>query len=319
MSCGDLSSTVKDNDGTAPQAKMLAPGIEISDKVDFSNGDSVDWKKFSYFSDATVTVRYVLGGIGEKNNMTGEIEIFDLNSNKIAGMPLEPNKNSYKLSFEAKAKATYFIRLKITKGAGNYMVRADAKVKKVDPCEKCTANEKCIDKKCIPLDQCYPACEAGFKCVEGTCEKAKIVCKRGSFFSKRLHKCIKNPCYHKKCGANQKCRWGKCVNIKVKAKKSCFPPCKKGQTCDAKTLKCKAEAKTGTLNGRILSFSDNGNGGTVLIINKGKKHGLKKGMKGRLQNGAKAKLIEVYPYRSKASVKLPPSKFKTNMGITFKF
>ena len=185
-----------------------------------------------------------------------------------------------------------------------------------NPCDLCTSSQKCIQDKCIPIGECYPECEEGFECDNGVCKESKVTCKKGWYYSKSKNKCFKNYCYGVKCGQGKKCVGGKCKTI-VKPPSSCSPKCQSNEYCNS-NLKCIKKLPSNVV-GKILSFWKDPKGtGTYLLINKGSKHGIKAGNKGKLNTGATITVKETYPYRCKAHTGKPTSQFTTNMKVTFK-
>jgi hypothetical protein len=302
--CGDIQQSTDDTDNVQAKALLLPPNMLVKDAINANEGDLEDWRDLTVFVDSNVTLLYVIGGMGTKHDVVGDITCFDMKSREIAGEPVSPEKQTYELSFEALGKEHYFCRFRVKSGSSAYTINTETKAIVKDPCALCGVEDRCIDGKCIPRGECYPACTAGQECDGGMC-----VCPKGTEWDTRKSVCA--PVKRKGGGAP----------VLPPPKLTCNPECGAGMVCDPKVGQCvKAApvAPTPSKGGaKVLSAVPDGSKGSVLTINRGSHHGVEKKQRGTLDNGAAIEVIEVFPFRCRATTKLPASAVKPDMGVAF--
>jgi hypothetical protein len=340
--CGPMGEP--DTDDEMLKAKgLLANTSEVTDSVDPEAGDKTDWRVFEHFEKANVKVTYRVGDPFKGHDVRGVIEVFDAVGNKLVSKSVVPGTIAYELQFTAEANTKYFIVFNASHGAARYLI--DAKAAPVDPCAACTADELCEGGRCVPKPRgCRPACQVGYECDEDRGRCVEIECDEGEFFDKVEGECRPDLCAKKKCGkgqtcrvqrgratcvsgtpappreckpackAGETCRNGKCVgSAPVAEGPKCPAECPKGQTCDPKTGTCKG----GPISGKILNFWPEGKD-TVMLLNRGSEHGIKKGMGGSIGGGGEFTVIEVYPYQCRAKTKLSKDEMVGKKSVTFK-
>jgi len=301
--CGDIQQSTDDTDNVQAKALLLPPNMLVKDDINASEGDLEDWRDLTVFVDSNVTLLYAIGGMGSQHDVVGDVTCFDQKSREIAGEPVSPEKQTYELSFEALGKEHYFCRFRIKSGSSAYTINTETKAIQKDPCAACGLEDRCLDGRCIPRGECYPACTAGQECDGGMC-----VCPKGTDWDPKKAVCA--PVKRKASPAP------------APAKLTCTPECGAGLVCDTKTGQCvkaapAAPAPAGKGGAKVLSAVPDGSKGSVLTINRGSHHGVEKKQRGTLDNGATIDVIEVFPFRCRASTKLPASAVKPDMGVTF--
>jgi len=334
-----------DTDDEMLKAKgLLANTSEVTDSVDPESGDKLDWRVFEHFEKANVKVTYRVGDPFKGHGVSGVIEVFDAVGNKLASKTVVPGTVAYEIAFTAEANTKYFLVFNATQGKAHYLI--DTKATPADPCAACTADQLCEDGRCVDKPKgCQPPCEAGYECDEdrGRCEE--IECDDGEYFDKEDLECKPDLCAKKKCrkgqscvvkrgraqcvsdepaprreckpacAAGETCRSGKCVGAATPppAGPKCPAECPKGQTCDEKTGTCKG----GPIAGKILNFWPEGKD-TIMLLNRGSEHGIKKGMGGSIGGGGAFTVIEVYPYQCRAKTSLSKDEMVGKKSVTFK-
>jgi hypothetical protein len=304
--CGDVSR-IEDNDNGRAKAPLLPPNLEVKDGINVDEGDLEDWRDFTVVIDSHVTITYVVGSIGEPHTVVGDVTCYDMKSNPLAGEPITPEKPSYELKFDAEGKKHYYCRLRAKAGGAAYTINSETRPIVKDPCAACTPDQKCVSDRCYSIDACVPECSGGELCRDGEC--VEPACPKGKEWSAEKGACVK-----KVVGKAQ-----------PPAPSPCQPPCGAGTVCDAATKACVARqapaqpAQAGGLGGaKVLSAVAAPNAAfSVVIIDRGTHHGVKLHMKGKLANGADVEVVEVYPFRCRASVKLGTSAIAPNVGVTF--
>lgn len=339
--CGPLDGGT-DTDDEAVKAKgLLAGAPEVSDSLDVDAGDTVDWRVFEHFEKADVKITYRVGDPVKRHEIKGVIRLFDSTYKELAQKLVEPGVAGYEITFTAEPGNKYFLAFSASEGASGYHI--DVAATPADPCTLCTPDEMCEEGRCVPRRrECDPPCEVGFECNEdrGRCEE--IECEEGEYFDKEEEECKPDVCAKKRCprgqrckerrgraycyaaeaapprdckpacGAGQVCRAGKCVDAAAPGPK-CPAECPKGQSCDEKTGKCVGTS----ISGKILNFWPEGKS-TIMLLNKGSEHGIKKGMGGSIGGGGSFTVIEVYPYQCRAKTALSKDEMVGKKSVTFK-
>jgi len=304
--CGDVSR-IEDNDNGRAKAPLLPPNLEVKDSISVDEGDLEDWRDFTVVIDSHVTITYVVGSIGEPHNVVGDVTCYDMKSNPLAGEPISPDKPSYELKFDADGKKHYYCRLRAKTGGAAYTINSETRPIVKDPCAACSPDQKCVSDRCYPIDACVPECATGEVCQDGEC--VEPACPKGKEWSAAKGACVK-----------------KVVNRTPPPPSPCQPPCGAGMMCDAASKACVArpvappptQAATGLGGAKVLSAVAAPNSAfSVVTINRGAHHGVKLHMKGRLDSGADLEVVEVYPFRCRASVKLGTSAIAPNVGVAF--
>ncbi len=302
--CGDIQQSSDDSDNVQTKALLLPPNMLVKDTINANEGDLEDWRDLTVFVDSSVTLLYVVGGMGAKHDVVGDITCFDMKSREIAGEPVSPEKPSYELSFEAMGKEHYFCRFRVKSGSSAYTVNTETRAILKDPCAACGVEERCVEGQCIGKNECYPGCTSGQECAGGMC-----VCPRGTEWDTKKNACL----------AQKKKGGGKTQVALPEPSVPCNPACGAGLTCDTKVGQCvktAAPAPASKGGAKVLSAIPDGSKGSVLTLNRGSHHGVQKKQRGTLENGAAIEVIEVFPFRCRASTKLPASAIKADMGVT---
>lgn len=302
--CGDIQQSSDDTDNVQAKALLLPPNMLVKDTINGNEGDLEDWRDLTVFVDSNVTLLFVIGGMGAKHDVVGDITCFDMKSREIAGEPVSPEKQSYELAFEAMGKEHYFCRFRAKSGNAAYTINTETKPILKDPCAACGVEERCVDGRCIGRNECYPSCTAGQECDGGMC-----VCPRGTEWDLKKNACLA-----------QKKKNGRSAPPPA-PKLTCTPECGAGMACDTKVGQCvKASAAptpAPTKGGaKVLSAVPDGSKGSILTLNRGSHHGVQKKQRGTLENGASIEVIEVFPFRCRATTKLPASSIKADMGVS---
>jgi hypothetical protein len=325
--------SVVDDDNRIVGARMVIPDrrMPIQDSLDVLRDDTVDYKFIIPRYDGKVTLNFTIGdAFSDTNSLVGDIQVLSDFGNRMGpATPIELNKVQYKVSFDAKANQRYVVAIKARSGAGPYVIRYKQKKKVLDPCANvsCGANQTCNAGVCIDNDQ--PKLDVWSGC--GGCSK-------GHYCSKKRKKCLRNLCYKVRCPSGKRCVGGKCRTI---APRGCRPRCKKGfkcsrarrciptkpqpnacggrckrpYKCDVGTNKCVVSP---TAHGRILYVTPKG-ASSIITINRGKVHLLKKGMTGNVKKGGyRLKLLKVFGLQCKAIVYTSAANLTKGMGVRIK-
>jgi hypothetical protein len=305
--CGEMYPP--DTDDEQPKALRLTPEILVKDEIDVNKSDSTDWKDFSYFKEANVTVVFMFGEPFTPHRLNGTITLFNFKGEVLDKTQVYPRKREYPFSFLSTPSEHFFFKIDAKKGGSPYMV--ETKIQPVDPCLKCRAeeicckpdniccrpNESCVEGKCTDKSgECDPPCTPDKICENGVCEKpCKGGCPKGKICSRELKRCV--PAEEKKCPAGTVKKGNKCIS-----ESKCNPPCGANEICNGETGTCEPSGnKTGTIVNYYPVSS-----GTEFIINLGSVDGIKIGSKGFISGvkGGSFTVIEVYPSRAKAKTKV---------------
>lgn len=320
-----------DDDATCSRAKPLPPVVLVKDELNVAFGDRTDCKQVKYFKDAIAKVEYRVGTAFEKHDVRGLLTVYDSDGQVIDQRAVDPSIFKFEFEFDVVAQKPYYVEFKATEGA--YAYQAQVRYAKKDPCAKCTENEECVDtvdggKGCRPLG-CDPPCDedAGEICEERVCKSAcnppcrrSFTCnvdtreceRRTSSCSPRCKRgfyCSRGRCRKRKSPA--RCAGG-CPPGKICQKGVCIRPggTPKCPACPNPTDVCSAATKfkcissgsgvnTGPIVGRVASTVRAGQG-SILYLNRGKKHGVKRGQVGKLCGKYKFMVTSAFSTRSKA-------------------
>jgi hypothetical protein len=142
-------------------------------------------------------------------------------------------------------------------------------------------------------DRCIKRSCAGVRC------PASKRCRRG--------RCVaKNPCAGVSCPSGQKCKSGRCIAPPPEA---CGGRCKKPYVCNNNTCVVSRYAR-----GRILYVTPKG-ASSIITINRGKVHFLKRGMTGSVKGKYKLKVLKVFGLQCKAIVYTSAANLTKGMGV----
>ncbi len=291
VGCG--SPPPPDVDNAQNKALRISSGILVKDSLNAGRNDAVDWKEFSYFDDARVSLIIAVGELGKPHGVFGDIQLLGADGALLEKQPVMSVKRDYTFNFEVKKDQKYFLKLTATKGAAAYQIETIVKV--IDPCELCKPNEVCKEKKCVDPTVCVPECDSNEVCRDNVCVDACGGCPRG-----------------KRCDA----RSGRCLTVGggsgggtvTPGKKGCDPKCEDGETCNEKTGECVAAATT--ISATVLSVTADGTG-SVILMNVGSEQGVKRGASGSIGGGKfRFKVSQVTATRSRAKVSAPPADIK---------
>ena len=334
--CGLLGCTraLVDDDNKIAGARMVIPDAKmpIRDSLNVAQDDSVDFKFLIPRYNGKVTLQFTIGdAFADTNNLVGSIKVVnDFNDPMAETTPIERNKVRYTVSFEGKANKRYVVAIRARSGAGPYTIRYRQQREVVDPCANvsCGSHQTCDDGVCIDKD--VPKKPDVWSGCGG--------CSKGHYCSKKRKKCVRNPCYKVRCPAGKRCFGGKCRSVRARG---CKPRCKKGFKCskarrcvavNPKVSACGGRCKrpyrcdqgTGkcvvspTAHGRILYVTPRGSS-SIVTINRGKVHFLKKGMTGKVKKGGyRLKLLNVFGSQCKAVVFTSAANLSKGMSVRIK-
>lgn len=288
-----------DSDNAQGKALRIAPGVLVKDSI-AAKCDREDWKDFSYYQDARVTVTFAIGELYRPHGVTGEITLFDFKGNVLQRQPVVPEQRDYTFVFTAEKERSYFFHILATRGSAPYMV--ETKVEPLDPCAACPAGTTCCrptglccepgticrQGACVRADTCEPSCGPGFVCVMGQCEEAcPGGCKRGWRCDEASRTCVREA-------------KGSTPKAPTELPPPPQPPrCGPGETYNPATKRC--ETQGGVISGTVLSATDKA-GGVEILINRGSAHGVKAGATGSVA-GVRFQVQSVSATRCKAIVK----------------
>ncbi len=326
IGCGPYEG---EGDETCDKARPLPANVGVKDELNFRRGDGGDCKQIKYFKDARAKVEYKVGTAFSKHNLKGAITVYDDSARVLDQKSVDPSVPVYTLEFDVQANKSYYVDFKVTEGNHGYEALVQYTVR--DPCAACTEDQKCVAGKCKDIERpktcdppcdeeeglicedtkcikaCQPECKKGFQCniTERQCEKVTKECKPKC---KKDEYCdgLKGICRVKKpagcaggCPAGQICQSGKCAPL---AGPKC-PDCPAGQHCDASTgYKCAgtgavAIPTTGPITAGVVSTVRQPQG-TIVYVDKGERHGVKAGGRGKMCGKFDFVVIKPYPTRS---------------------
>lgn len=282
-----------DDDFEASMARQVIIDMEIADRLDPKMGDKTDWKRVVPMADGDVTLSFVVGDpfVGS-HDLVGDITVFDSNKDVVAKARLDSMQTQYKLTWSGAAQTAYWVRFRANSGKATYTV--GYKQKRVDPCDKCGADERCEQGRCIAAE----------------IEPCGGPCPRGKSCDSRTNRCTsKNPCRGVRCGAGKVCRGGVCKK-KALPSTGCRPSCSSKHRCVRnRCVPKKVESAGPTVvrySVKVISVSAAGSS-TYLVLNKGSAHGVKVGDRGAI-GGLGFRVVEVYGVRCKVRVNAPVGK-----------
>ncbi len=328
-----------DDDEICSKAKPLPPIVLVKDEINVSFGDRADCKQVKYFKDAVAKVEYRIGTAFEKHNIKGLLTVYDSDGQVLDQKAVDPSVFRYDFEFDVIAQKPFFVEFKATDG--NYAYSSQVRFIKKDPCAKCTAEEDCVEtvdggKACRPkVLVCAPECdeEKGMICEKGECIPAcNPPCTRRNYRCDiDTGECVRKGGGYScspRCKRGYRCRRGRCIKKTVAS--GCKGGCKPGTICQANkcvplgkcpacpnptdicskatNFKCRGDgdsANTGPIVGRVASTVRSGQA-TILYLNRGKRHGVKRGKRGTLCGKYKFVITNAFATRSKA---------KTNSSI----
>lgn len=306
-----------DVDNEQPKALRIMPGIVVKDNL-AGQCDKVDWKEFSYFEDAKVTVKFLFGEMFKAHNLSAEITLYQVDGNVVGRQAVVPGKRDYQIEFAAKKDKPYYFYIKAISGKAAYMIETE--IATLDACGGCTPGTTCCPNTQGSGGLC---CNAGTVCREGACVRADECSDCGSDQVCESGKCV-DAC-EGGCGRGKRCDVEKrrCVAVASDSPgprnppsdkpKGCSPACKGGETCNMSTLKCEAPA-SGGISGTVLSASEEG-GMLVIQINRGSQDGVKNGASGSVA-GIGFKVYNVTATRCNAKIKAKPDQVKPRSKVT---
>lgn len=326
-----------DDDSGCDKARELPSTIDVTDELNVPHGDSADCKFVRHYKDAIAKVTVKIGSAFEKHDLRGLITVFNEDGDILDRKTVDPSMFKYEFEFDVVEHKRFYVKLKASEGAHGYQAQVAFAPK--NPCAKCTKDEECVDGECQakvvvcdpPCDEdealvcvegecvtaCNPPCSPGYDCDPESrlCEKVKKKCpkcKRGYYCSRRRGKCIEKRAPTRKickpnCQPGQICQRGQCVRPPSTTR---CPPCNPDENCSAATgFKCKPKglgsSATGPIAGRMVNIMRSGQS-TVLYLNRGERHGMKRNTKGKMCGKHSFVVTSVFSTRSKG---------KTNASI----
>jgi hypothetical protein len=288
--CSGQSLKDPDGDESRTKARPFARLEPTDDKLDAAAGDQEDWRFILPEQKGKMELRISLGK-WEESTIVGFVTVFTEVGDRVAEKPIPPGSAvTIKLEFEVEPDMRYLVRFKATSGKGKYAVEVG---EASDPCAACTPQQECVDQKCVDK-----AC--GGDCPEDSaCDKA-------------TNKCVKtatrpeNKCEGVTCPRGQVC---------VRATGRCVTPAAKEPT----PTPTPAVPEVEDINCTVIDARDSG-GGSFLTLSAGDNKEVKKGMTGSVKGlkGSSFTIVEVYPFRSKATSKLPPTAFAGNTSAVIR-
>jgi hypothetical protein len=304
--CGPSSPDVDDN--SRPKALRISPGVLVKDSID-ARRDPIDWKDFSNYQDARVTVVFSFGDRFTPHGLQGEISLFDFDGSALQNQRVVPGTVDYKFTLDVRKDKDYFFRVEARKGKAGYLVET-----RTEPLDQCAA--------CGPGTTCCPGsgtcCGRGQACREGACVAAACAppCRRGEVCEAgRCEEACPGGCHKGKvCDASER----RCVTAaptepktEAPAKKGC-PQCAAGQACNEETSRCESVA-TG-ITAAVISVVEEGSG-IVIIINRGSQDGVRPGASGRV-GGLSFTVRDVGATKCKAFIAAKPSQVPQKSRVT---
>lgn len=316
LGCPSLPPDLDDTP-TKPDLPRVSPGIEVADSLDVGKKDLSDWKTVTAFEKGTGKITLIVGNpFGGDHRLTGEVGVYPTSGPPaLAKAAITPGEHNYELTFDTEADTTYLVQIAATKGDAPYKISFSVEAAPVDPCAgvKCGDDEECQQGECVKIEVedsgvCSPKCARGLICVDGSCVKpCDGGCKRGEYCNRATNTCVRDACYGKTCPAGQRCRGGRCVDVAPPPATGCAGGCAAGEKCVGDKCVAQAEAPPepgGPIAASVVQIIPQGKK-TVLVLNRGKTHGVVVGATGKISGVAGTfKVTEVYAFRSKAVIDL---------------
>lgn len=284
-------STLRDPDGDEARTKArpfsrLGP---TEDKLDTGMGDAEDWRLYLADKPATLELRLIHGRFGKESTLNGQVTVYTSVGERLAEAAIAPGTEmTTKVTFAVLANQSYLVQIKASTGKGDYAVEVG---EAQDPCAACSPTQTCVAGKCVDKP-CGGTCAEGEVCdpAKNRCTKENVNlcqgvrCGKGESCLRATGKCEANRPAGLKCGANQVAKDGECVD------------------------------KVSDIDCTIIDVREAGDG-AVLTLSAGDNKGVTKGNTGYVKGvkGATFTIVEVYPSRSKAVVKVAAGKLA---GIT---
>lgn len=292
-----------DVDNEQPKALRIMPGIVVKDAL-AGTCDKVDWKEFSHFEDAKVTVKFLFGEMFKAHNLSAEITVYQVDGNVVGRQAVVPGKRDYAIEFPAKKDKPYYFYIKAISGKAAYMIETE--IATLDACGGCAEGTSCCPN---PQGTGGLCCNPGTSCRDGACVRADECSNCGEDQVCDGGKCV-DAC-EGGCGRGKRCdvERRRCVSIPSDSpgprnpppeRKGCRPACKGGETCNEATNKCEAPA-SGGISGTVLSATEEA-GSVVILINRGSQDGVKNGASGTV-SGFGFKVYNVTATRCRAKIK----------------
>lgn len=324
-----------DDDDTCSRAKPLPPIVLVKDELHVPMGDRSDCKQVKYFKDAIARVEVRIGSAFERHNLKGLLTVYDGDGQVVDQKAVDPSVFKYSFEFAVVANKPYFLEFKVNEG--NFPYSAQVQFVKLDPCAQCTADQDCVDgptgdkicrervKVCEPecnpeesyceegvcIPFCNPPCtRRNYQCNIETreCERVRRTC---SPRCRRGKVCRRGRCVPRAapqacaggCAPGQVCRSGRCVT-RGQATEQC-PACPNpSDVCGPQTsYRCVTQGEdtpTGPITGRVASTVRAGNR-TIVYINRGTRHGVKPGQRGKLCDRFSFTITNAFATRSKGT------------------
>ena len=169
----------KEHDGTHREALPLPVGQRVADLdgLDFKRGDKVDWKVAEATRDGQGVLTVDVGDLFAPRHgiNSGSIMVKNQDAQDLAAVTVEPAKHTYKLTFDVTKGQRYFVVFRTDQGKANYAVKFDIEDKAPKACDACTADQICVDERCVqrgqvlppPPEPCDPSCRRGYFCLPG--------------------------------------------------------------------------------------------------------------------------------------------------------
>ena len=298
-----------DDDNLCSKAKPLPPVVVVKDELNSRLGDVADCRTLKYFKDAQAKVTYRVGTAFEEHNLKGLLTVYDEDGQVLDQKGVDPTIPKYEFELAVQGNRPYYVEFKITEG--QYAYQAQVQFTKLDPCSKCTADEECVDGACQPkVEVCDPACDddAGMACEKGRCayqcaRSCKRKKRRGFICEVETGDCVRvrKQC-RPRCQSDSYCNYRKGRCYKKKPANPCAGGCKPGTICkDNKCIAIGVKTEVSPIRGRVASILRAGTS-SILYLNRGSSHGVKKGARGTLCGKFKISVKDVYPARSKARI-----------------
>ncbi len=327
-----------DGDGTCDTPKLLPPGATITDDIGVKRGDRADCKKLEFYKAAIAKVEYTVGTAFNRHDIQGELIIYDRRANVLQKQTVNSSGFEYRFEFVVESGQAYFAQFNTSEGGRAYSVRVSYQL--TDPCKDCTANERCVEAKCVSLPKrCEPACNnQNEQCEDGRCVSLCGPCSPKQNCNGKTRECEAIKACPNGCRAHQVCsrgacrdrcrtcnQWQKCnKSTKYKCIRYRCPPCQPGKVCSSGTkYRCIQPPREGCpdcLEGQVCSMNTGykckprGDIVAILIsskadgsrthgyINAGRKEGVVDGMRGLLCGKYHFQVMDTFKTRARVLV-----------------
>jgi hypothetical protein len=295
--CVAPAATV-DDDALCSRARPLPPALVVKDSIDPAGGDRVDCRRLSWTRDARATIEYRFGTPFEPHDVTGTVTVYDDEGAILDRRTVMPSV--YETPFEVTVKGgrSYYVHIEARQGASSYT--AQVKYESVDPCARCTADQECVGQRCEDVQpDCKGGCSAGEMCLEGGCVDAcNPPCPRRWVCDAERHECERSR--RRRQRPRNVARTRRATGPTATACPGCPNPT---DTCGPQTgFRCvwpQSGVTTGPIRAQVVS-TVRGRRGTVLYLNRGRRHGVSRGNQGRLCGAHPVVVTKTFATRSKA-------------------